>query len=683
MSYKLKSSGNENLDIVVVDGVLDKTTDLDFPGKNYSDYGKPILQNFYKLLENFASSTEPSNPVVGQLWFNTTETEQQLKVYNNNKSWVSITGINRSVSDPNATETELGDLWVDTNNQQLYLNSGSGWILVGPDYAQGLASGAFPKTITGTADKEYTVIQIELANIIIAIISTDDFIPKKTIPGFSNIRPGLNLADTKFLGSDSQKLKLVGTAETAESLLVGNNVINASKFVRNDRPSTTEFPISILDGGLILGNNADLKLSVEGQVGVIQQQTLGSSLDLRVRTQNDVSTVIRVDSSQRVGINNTAPNADLDVAGDIKASGDIKITSVTPSPIGQFESGSLTTVGGVGVGGNLNVARDTFLQNTVTIGGNVIPDEADERVLGSKSRRFDTVYTKNVNADFVTANKVTATLVGTADKANKLSSSTTFRMLGDVEAPDIVFTGSEGDISLEFNTVLSTDLINAKQGTTSSNKTDEILVNRIDGTPGLYKVSQRTLLESVPTNPPGTVVAYAGIEPPVGWLICDGSSYFKQDYLDLYAVIKDTFLTSGDQNNSTMLDKFRVPDLRGRNPLGADNMGGADAGRVNQSFAKTIGGTGGKAFQYIGVNNLPQHTHDLKSGSGNQYYLLRDIDLPSNDNEVIEYDSPAGPRSGQALTNSGGIATTGNVGESVNIMNPAQTLSYIIYTGKN
>jgi microcystin-dependent protein len=38
---------------------------------------------------------------------------------------------------------------------------------------------------------------------------------------------------------------------------------------------------------------------------------------------------------------------------------------------------------------------------------------------------------------------------------------------------------------------------------------------------------------------------------------------------------------------------FNVPDLRGRFPLGQDDMGGSDANRVISAQADTIGGVGG------------------------------------------------------------------------------------------
>jgi hypothetical protein len=55
----------------VDDQTLNTETSLTFVGKNYTGYSKYIAENFLHLLENFASSSMPTNPTVGQLWYDT------------------------------------------------------------------------------------------------------------------------------------------------------------------------------------------------------------------------------------------------------------------------------------------------------------------------------------------------------------------------------------------------------------------------------------------------------------------------------------------------------------------------------------------------------------------------------------------------------------------------------------
>jgi microcystin-dependent protein len=116
-----------------------------------------------------------------------------------------------------------------------------------------------------------------------------------------------------------------------------------------------------------------------------------------------------------------------------------------------------------------------------------------------------------------------------------------------------------------------------------------------------------------------------------------------------------------------------------------DSMGGTSANVITATYADDIGSTGGAETQSINLNNLPEHEHDMRGDSGDQYYALRDISGTPNDADAIIYDAPSATGNGQALSNSGGVLnTTGNpLGDPLNIMNPTLTMSYIIYTGRD
>ena len=122
--------------ITVEDNTLNVQTSLSFPGRNTTAYGTAINENFLHLLENFSNSSAPSNPVQGQIWYDTTPGSEQLKVYDAT-SWVPSGGLKKALTAPDAANSVVGDLWVDTDNQQLYLFTGSGWILVGPEFSGG------------------------------------------------------------------------------------------------------------------------------------------------------------------------------------------------------------------------------------------------------------------------------------------------------------------------------------------------------------------------------------------------------------------------------------------------------------------------------------------------------------------------------------------------------------------
>jgi len=72
MAYTIIRSDGSLL-TTIQDGTINTTsTSLGLPGRNYSGYGQTLDTNFVRLTESHASSTPPTNPLKGQLWYNTT-----------------------------------------------------------------------------------------------------------------------------------------------------------------------------------------------------------------------------------------------------------------------------------------------------------------------------------------------------------------------------------------------------------------------------------------------------------------------------------------------------------------------------------------------------------------------------------------------------------------------------------
>lgn len=109
----------------------------------------------------------------------------------------------------------------------------------------------------------------------------------------------------------------------------------------------------------------------------------------------------------------------------------------------------------------------------------------------------------------------------------------------------------------------------------------------------------------------GSVVALGGIGAgdsdtaiagvPAGWVPCDGRAVSRSDFWRLFSVVGTTY---GVGDGSTT---FNVPDLRGRVPVGLDNLGGSDAGRL--SVANTLGGSGGEEKHTMSIGELATHNH--------------------------------------------------------------------------
>lgn len=690
MAYTINYSDTNKGTISIEDSTINQQTSLDIPGRNTTSYGSVIAESFLKQLENFASTSAPRNPIQGQLWYDSSTGVDTLKLYDGTV-WVNASGLKKGNTAPEVANALQGDLWSDTDNNQLYIFTGSGWTLVGPEYSDGLLTGAKPAVVTGKDDILYTILQVEVAGSPLAIYSTRTFQPKTTIPGFTIIQPGFNLSSLNISGDGIGRF--LGTSEKAENLVVNGVKVDASKFLRNDVTSTSNEQLIISNNkGLQVGQTATVTFDVQGTSGVVTNLTSGAPIDFKVNNLGVQKNVIRIDSTEKVGINTLSPAEALDVQGSIQSSENLIIQGTTDSA--SIGTGAVKISGGVGiakklfVGTNLNVAGESTTAS-------ILPLATQSHSLGSTTKRWSAVHAVEFRGNLI--GNITGTVTGGATNANKLTSATTFELTGDVSSNQITFDGQVGGTAKTFNTSISNTFIAGKQSVTAPNRDDEIIINRISGDDtGVFKISQAALVSSVPVIPVGTIVPFGGQAVPSGWLLCDGSEVKISDYLTLY----NTILYQFKDQSQVSSGNFGLPDFRGRFALGADNMGGTSANRVSDVNADTVGLGSGVESRSIDVKNLPEHEHDLRSPKGAQFYVILDDSGEQQDADTIPYDAPTGSGAGQARTSSGGVLNRRNIrynaqtgleefdtfditelGTPFNVMNPFLTVKYIIYTG--
>jgi hypothetical protein len=71
MAYTIVKSNGQVL-TTIPDGTINtSSTSLGLPGRNYAGYGQYLDTNFVHMMENFADTAPPANPLQGQLWYNT------------------------------------------------------------------------------------------------------------------------------------------------------------------------------------------------------------------------------------------------------------------------------------------------------------------------------------------------------------------------------------------------------------------------------------------------------------------------------------------------------------------------------------------------------------------------------------------------------------------------------------
>lgn len=187
-------------------------------------------------------------------------------------------------------------------------------------------------------------------------------------------------------------------------------------------------------------------------------------------------------------------------------------------------------------------------------------------------------------------------------------------------------------------------------------------------------------VNAVSPNPVGSLQAFAGASAPTGWLLCDGSQQAISTYPELYSVLGTTYgaLTNGSGGAGST--HFRVPDLRGRIPLGAGSgtqNGGSGSGVITGGTAltaRTIGQFGGDerlATHNHGVTD-PGHTHGHYEEFGNN-----SVNVGPGGNYSTH--GGYGPYYGRNTTNTTGISIQNNAnGGSGGNMPPFVVTNYII-----
>ena len=668
--------------ITVADNTLNNETSLNFPGRGTTAYGQSVNENFLHLLENFANTTAPARPVEGQLWYDSTQGVDQLKVYDGT-NWVASGGLKKASAAPAVANSSAGDLWVNTESQQLYLFTGSTWVLVGPDFSDGLLTGAQAQAIIGTDDITYNVLVIKVEDQPVIIISSQSFIPKVSIKGFrTGINPGMNIADEAIVGA--QALKYFGTSEKAEALVVGGTVIPASNFLRGNAASSTDFQLSVKSNdGIKIGTGGQLSLGINGETGVIQHNTSGSSIDIKMRNGNLTPTVVSINSDGNVGFNNSAPEQAVDVRGNIKISpktgeaetGVLQITSTGNST--SIGTGSIVTTGGVGIALNAYIGGDIDVGGILQT-GNIIPDSNATRNIGTSTNKYEQIHATTFFGNI--QGNVSGTVSGRAGSADRLASATTFALSGDVEPNSFEFDGQTGGSTKTFAVSIANSFISNKEVTYDAENADELLLNVTTGTTGVKRITKRNFLKTIPLVPAGAMMPFGGEESPEGWLLCDGSEVNKSEYNVLWLAIQHNFKDASLVSDNGVA-KFTLPDFRGRFALGLDDMGGPSANRVTDIAADAIGGNAGLESTTVATSNLPEHEHDLEGDSGTQFYGVRVGAGEPVDSNAITLPIEPGLGGTQGIASSGGIKTETALGTPLNVMNPFLAVNYIIYTG--
>lgn len=552
---------------VPADNINQSDTALTLVGRNYPGYGQAVMTDLVHMLENFANSSQPDNPIEGQLWFDTTDpNSKKLKVHDGSL-FVPVAGVHQQAAEP--TTAQLGDIWVDTGNNQLSIYNGANFTLIGPNYSSALKTGSYASTSTDIFGVTHNIVMNYVDDSVIEIISQDTFTPNQVIDGFTTIKAGVNVT-TKNLGTVQTPSYAIynGTAYQASNLqqtIPTSQTVSANNFVRNDIDQRLNGLLTINnDGGLRIGTTPTFVLQRNNQsdATLINQYPDGSFSFKVIDTGGVSNTLLKIwGGDKRIGINTISkPNADLEVNGNL-----LVATSST------FNN-NLTVIGNlkasnVYVSSTLTCKYEQILVGPLTIGDQattsptaLIPYAGSVYDIGTGAKRWRNIY----------ANTFVGSLAGTATIATKLIGNSQFNFTGDVVTNQTVLYNGTPQ-SYNFETTLAGTAYSSKKSTSTSYTTDVIAIHRpSDNDNKILKQTKQTFLQDLYDVALGTgaIIPWANVNGtgiPAGWLLCDGTPYDILSYPDLADVLATGAggykFNQVSGPNAAGPGQFNVPDL--------------------------------------------------------------------------------------------------------------------------
>lgn len=316
MAYEVNFT-NGTVAKLVEDGITDSTYSVKLVGKNVTAYGETFAENFIRLLENSANNSAPTNPVDGQLWFNTNSSSvnsiapSSIGVYDGSK-WKALGGATVQSTEP--TSPAEGDLWYNTTKNQLYAYNGSDFELIGPGWdAVDGKNGPITETVEDTLGNDHVITKIYAADDgapgntkVVATISQDAEFTLQAgsqFTGFTgSIKPGIQLSSS--IGS----VKFHGEATSLSGY-------DETDFLSSTANDTTSGTLGVLnDGGITVGASSDLTVEISTDDVVIKNNTSDGDITIGVNDGGTPTTVITIDGATATARVNADPSANLGIA---------------------------------------------------------------------------------------------------------------------------------------------------------------------------------------------------------------------------------------------------------------------------------------------------------------------------------------------------------------------------------
>ncbi len=189
------------------------------------------------------------------------------------------------------------------------------------------------------------------------------------------------------------------------------------------------------------------------------------------------------------------------------------------------------------------------------------------------------------------------------------------------------YTGSEWTAFVSTSDITNWDIDASNDITTSQ-------VTSI-GSGQIITQTERDNWNTIAGVPAGTILPFGGesAKVPEGWLLCNGTAYDKNEYVDLFTIIDFNWGQEGQ-------NYFKVPDFQGQFLRGADltNPGSAaNENRAGGSSTEKIGSIQNDAFQ----GHWHKHYYKIQAKAAQGNYTS--VNHPAYSNSLNDDNSITNP----------------------------------------
>ena len=451
MSYTIYHY-NPNLPAIttVADGTVDTTTNLKLIGKSYAGYGLAQNENFVYLLENFANSIAPTNPLTGQIWYDSGS--GKIKFYDGTQFRV-VGGADVSATTP--AGLSLGDFWFDTITNQLFAYNGASYTLIGPQAVNGAQNTQMQSiSLKDKAGGTHACIAAyDNGNVIFTISSDSAFEQDSTAnatlgfgSGFDWVYKGVTLVntnnpsqigvtngtlDTSTNLNDTNLFRFWGTATNSDQL----GGVSASGYVLSSNANFGTV-VNFSDGGYTVGNpTVKLQVFNDGNTTPTIRSTV-NSVPILFQTTNSSSQTV---TPLKLLNTQVLPGADLtcdlgsNTGGGVGGSSPQRWNNIYAGYVYATaqQADALTIQASVSGANQASVANATGQTSIVArdAGGNINVTQMNGIATNANSILYNTNYvsatqsaTQNtIMARDASGNTAVNVLTGTATQANTLA----------------------------------------------------------------------------------------------------------------------------------------------------------------------------------------------------------------------------------------------------------------------